>query len=337
MTYSMVSMRLGLVAIIVTLTLGLLAAPLPVEAQQTEKVYRIGVLSMGSGSGRIGGLQAFREGLREHGWVEGKNLSLEVRHAKGKPQRLVGFATELVRLPVDLIVAPGSLHTLAARKATHTIPIVTVYVADPVENGLAASLAHPGGNVTGIVWLFDDLGAKQLELLQEVVPGLSRVAVLWHAANPGQNTPRVRAMERLSQSGDISLYSLGVYRPEDFDGAFAKMISEGAEALLVVGDPFIYHHRKKIVEFAMQHRLPTAFSIRQFAEAGGLLAYAPSIRDSFRRAATYVHKILRGANPADLPMERPTKFELVINLKTAQALGITIPPTVLFQADKVIK
>ncbi len=332
-----VNVRYLIIGFIVTLTFGLLAAPRPADAQQSSRVPRIGMISFGSGRGTGPMFEAFYQGLQDHGHMVGENVIIETRGAHGKRERLVELAAELVRLPVDLILAPGTLHALAARKATSTIPILTVYVADPVGNGLAENLTHPGGNVTGIAWLFDDLGAKQLELLQEVVPGLSRVAVLWHAGDPGQNAPRVRAVERLAQSAGISLYPLGVYSPEDFDGVFTKIISEGTEAILVVGDPFIYRYRSQIADFAMRHRLPTAFSIRPFAEAGGLFSYAPSITDSFRRAATYAHKILQGANPAELPIERPSRFELVINLKTANAIGITNPPTILFQATKVIR
>jgi putative ABC transport system substrate-binding protein len=191
--------------------------------------------------------------------------------------------------------------------------------------------------VTGVAWLFDDLGAKQLELLREIMPGMSRVAVLWHAGDPGQNVPRVRAIERLAASVGIQAQSLGVDKPEAFEDAFAAMLAQRAEALLVVGDPFIYLHRNRIADFAIRHRLPTAFSIRQFAEAGGLLSYAPSLTAMNARAATYVAKILAGVKPADLPVERPIKFELVINLKTAKQIGITIPPTILYQATEVIR
>lgn len=335
-------MRSRTIGLIVIFALGLFAGTLPADAQKPGKVYRIGILSMGSGGvrrgpGRASFISDFQEGLREHGWEEGKNVVIHLRRADFKAERLVGLATELARLPVDLILAPGTQAALAAKQATKTIPIVTIYAADPVESGLVASLTEPGGNVTGVAWLFRDMGAKQLELLREVVPELSRVSVLWNASNPGQNEPRVRAMQALALSIGVQLQVLGVYSAEDFDRVFSAIISERAEALLVVGDPFIYRHRTQIADFALRHGLPSAFSIRPFAEAGGLIAYAPSIKDSSRRAATYVDKILKGASPADLPMERPTAFDLVINLKTAKALGLTIPATLLVLADKVIR
>lgn len=330
-------MRSRIIGLIVTLAIGLFATPLLADPQQVNKIPRIGSVSFVPASERPNFTDALLQGLGEQGYIEGETFLIERRSADGKPERLVELMTELAKLPVDLILAPGTMHALAARKATRTIPIVTMFVADPIENELATSLAHPGGNVTGLAWLFSDLGAKQLELLREIVPELSRVAILWNADNPGQNVARVHAMEKLAQSAGIQLLTLGVHGPGDFDGAFAKMLSERAEALLVVGDPFMYRYRIRIADFALQYRLPSAFSIRPFAEAGGLLSYAPDIKDSYRRAAVYVAKILKGVKPADLPMERPTKFDLIINLKTAKALGITIPPTVLYQATEVIR
>ena len=232
-------MRVTTIGLLLTVVLGLISTPLPANSQKPEKVYRIGILGMGGGErrgrGRTRFISHFREGLRDHGWVEGKNVVIELRQAQGKAERLIGLASELVRLPVDIILAPGTQHALAAKQATKTIPIVTIYAADPVANGLVTSLTHPKGNVTGVAWLFRDMGAKQLEFLREVVPGLLRVAVLWNASNPGQNRPRVRAMETLAQSAEIQLQMLGVHSSEDFDRAFSAIISERAEALLVVG------------------------------------------------------------------------------------------------------
>ena len=337
MKYSIALIRFVFAVVILIFALAVLSVPVSAQAQKTGKIPRIGSVSFSPRSDSPGFRDALLQGLQEHGYIMGETLLIERRSADGKRERIGQLMAELVNLPVDLILAPGMMHALAARKATRTIPIVTMFVADPVENGLATSLAHPGGNVTGMAWLFRDLGAKQLELLQKIVPELSRVAVLWNAGNPSQNVARVRAMERLAQSASIHLISLEVESSEEFDGAFTKMLSESVEALLVVGDPFMYRHRTRIADFAIEHRLPSAFSIRPFAEAGGLLSYAPDIKDSYRRAATYVDKILKGAKPADLPMQRPTKFELIINLKTAKAIGVTIPPIVLIQATDTIQ
>ncbi len=292
MIYSVFYIRLANTVTLVTFVLSLLTLSLPADAQRAEEIHRLGILSMGSGGmrggrGRAGFLSAFREGLRDHGWIVDQNITIELREAEGKAERLVDLATELVDLPVDVILAPGTQHALAARQITETIPIVTIYATDPVANGLAASLTHPGGNVTGVTWLFRDLGAKQLELLREVVPELSRIAVLWNGDNPRQSLPRVRAMEILAQAENLPLQRFGVKGPEDFNRVFSAIARDQADALLVVGDAFMYRHRAQLADFALKHGLPTAFTIRAFAEAGGLIAYAPSVKDSSRRAATY--------------------------------------------------
>lgn len=317
---------------------GAFAAPLAAAAPPTGDAPRVGTLSLSPPTPDVKRVwESFFQGLRDHGYVLGENIIIEQRWAEGKSERLVELTSELVRLPADILVTAGTPATLAARKVTGTIPIVMMFVADPVELGIVASLARPGGNVTGTAWLFDDLGAKQLELLREVVPGLSRAAVLWHATNPGQSLPRVQAMERAARTVGITLEKLGIHGPRDFDGVFGAMINRRVEAFLVAGDPFMYLHRARIARLALQHRLPAAFSLRQFTEVGGLLSYAPSLTDSLRHAAIYVDKIVRGAKPADLPVERPTKFDLVINLKTAEALGLTIRPSLRLRADRVIE
>lgn len=327
--------RIGLAVLIV---LNLTLAPLAGKAQQAGNVPKVGTLSLSPPTPDVKRLwESFYQGLRDHGYVPGRNIIIEQRWAEGKSERLDELASELVQLPADILVTAGTPATLAAKRSTPTIPIVMMFVADPVDLGLVAGLARPRSNVTGTAWLFDDLGAKQLELLREVLPGLSRAAVLWHATNPGQTRPRVQAMERAAQAVGITLEHLGIHGLQDFDGVFATIINQRVEAFLVAGDPFMYLHRARIAGFAMRQRLPAAFSLRQFAEVGGLLSYAPSLNDDLRHAAGYVDKILHGAKPADLPVERPTKFELVINLKTAKALGLTIPQTLLLRADQVIE
>lgn len=249
--------------IIVILALGPIAGYLPADAQEPGKVSSIGLLGFSSPTPDVIKLyEPFFQALQKQGYVVGENVVAEWRWAQGKQERLAELAAELVRLPVDIIVAPGTQQALAAQRAARTIPIVMVHVADPIRSGLVASLARPGGNVTGIAWLFDDLGAKQLELLQEIVPGMSRVAVLWHGGDPGQNMPRVRAVEVLAASVGIQVQSFGVDKPEGFADAFSAMLAQRAEVLLVVGDPFIYLHRARIADFAVRHRLPTAFSIQ---------------------------------------------------------------------------
>ncbi len=315
----------------VILTLGLTLAPLVAEAQQAGKVSRIGVLvasSAASVSPRIG---VFRKGLREHGYVEGKNIAFEYRYAEGKLARLPELAAELVGLKVDVIVTASASAVQAAQKATSTIPIVFFAVADPVATGLVESLARPGKNITGLSIQGPELDGKRLELLKEAVPKTGRVAVLFGPAYPRRET------EIAAQALGIQIISLPVRELGDFEPAFETARKENAHALLTSPHPLINTVRERIVEFAAKNRLPAMYGGPEFVEAGGLMSYAPSYTDLFRRAATYVDKILKGAKPADLPVEQPTKFELVINLKTAKTLGLTIPQTLLLRADQVIE
>jgi putative ABC transport system substrate-binding protein len=311
----------------------LLAVPVIAGAQQAKKVPRIGVLSPGA-PGPSTLLDAFRQGLRELGYVEGQNITLEYRFAESNPEPLSGPAGELVRLKVDVILTINTAASQAAKKATKTIPIVFTYVADPA--GLVTSLARPGGNITGLTTLAAELSGKRLELIKEVLPGISRVAYLWNSANPTA-TRIFRETEGASSQFGIQLQPLKVQGPDEFQNAFRAATSKGAGVLFVWEDAVLLPHRTRILDLAAKHKLPAASQYKEFAEAGGLLSYGTSLPDHFRRAAVYVDKILKGAKPADLPVEQPTKFEFVVNLKTAKQIGLTIPPNVLARADKVIK
>ena len=333
-------LRIGSPAIIAGgVVIFLLAAPVPSSGQQPAKVYRIGCLG-GSAPAtpefeRLWG--PFREGLRERGYIEGQNFLIEYRWTGGQVERSLSLAAELVSLKVDLIVAAGNPRALAAKQATSAIPIVMVYVLDPVKAGLVASLARPGGNVTGVTM---DAGleivGKHLQLLKEAVPTVSRVAVL---SNPVHlvSAAILRETQAAAKALGVTPQFYEVRDPTELDGTFAAMTKARADALLVLPHPFIYVHARRIAALAAQSRLPAMYAFRETVEAGGLMAYAVNVPDMFRRAATYVDKILKGAKPADLPVERPTKFELVINLKTAKALGLTIPQSVLIRADEVIQ
>jgi putative tryptophan/tyrosine transport system substrate-binding protein len=307
-----------------------LVAPNAAGAQQADKVARIGVLAVSAAafSPRI---EAFRRGLREHGYVEGKNIVFEYRYAEGKLDRLPDLAVELVALKVDVIVTASPPSVRAAKRATSTIPIVFAAVGDPVATGLVKSLARPGGNVTGLSILGPELDGKRLELLKEAVTKTSRVAVLF-----GPESPR-KELEIAAQALGIQLVLLPVRELGDFEPAFETARKESVHALLTSPSPLLNTVRERIVELAAKNRLPAMYGSSEFVEAGGLMSYAPSYVDLFRRAAIYVDKILRGAKPADLPVEQATKFELVINLKTAKALGLTIPPSLLTRADQVIE
>jgi ABC-type uncharacterized transport system substrate-binding protein len=317
---------------------GFLAARLAAEAQQPGNSYRIGYLgtSPPSTPDSLRNVEAFRQGLGELGWVEGKNIVIEWRYSAGRGERFPDLAAELVRLKVDLIVAVAAPATHASKQATTTIPIVGIALSDPVGQGLVASLARPGGNVTGLATLFPELAAKRLKLLKETLPGVSRVAVLWNAANPG-NVLQIGETKVAAQTLGLRLQSVEVRGPKDFQGAFAAMTRGRPEALVSLADPLIFTYQTQIVDFAAKSRLPAMHPFRESVEAGGLMAYSVNIPDMFRRAATYVDRILKGAKPADLPVEQPTKFELVINLKTAKALGLTIPQSFLQRADEVIQ
>jgi putative ABC transport system substrate-binding protein len=323
-------------ALLITFVLGLLVAPLAAEAQPPTRVHRIGVLAGGTTSGRDPYVEAFLEGMRALGYVEGQNLVMEYRGAGGQYERLPDLAAELVRLKVDVLLVVITPAALAAKHATTTVPIVMAGVGDPVGSGLVASLAQPSGNVTGLAALSPELAGKQLEFLKDVLPTVSRVAVLWNPANP-VHALQVRAADVVAQALGVQLHLLEARGPDTFDSAFAAMTSAHAGALLVLGDPVFAQHRSRLAELAAMSRLPAIYRIREHVEAGGLMSYGPSLPDTWRRAVTYVDKILKGAKPADLPVEQPTKFELVINLKIAKALGLTMPPSLLLLADEVIQ
>jgi len=316
-----------------------LAAPPGVQAQPPGKVYRIGYLSTGSATSTYSRpLEAFRQGLHELGWIEGQNIVIEFRYAEGRVDRLPGLAQELVRLKVDVIAASPTPSALAARNATRTIPIVGMSLTEPVALGLVSSLARPGGNVTGITYSVDTaIFGKQLELLKEVVPKVLRVAALTNPTGTPAYPATLSSVKAAARSLGLQLQFHEARAPLEFDGAFAAMAKERPSALLVFGDPMFFLHRARLADLALKNRLPSMSTQWQWVEAGGLIAYGPSFPDLWHRAATYVDKILKGSKPADLPVEQPTKFELVINLKTAKALHLTIPRSVLLRADQVIQ
>ena len=314
----------------------LLAAPLAAEAQQAG-TRRIGLLETSSPSpARVLLWETLRQRLRELGYLEGQNIAFEFRFGEGKPDRLTGLAAELAGLKVDVIVTSGTPASLAAKQATRTIPIVMAQLADPVGAGLVASLGRPGGNVTGLTTQDADLGGKRLELLLQVVPRVSHLALLIDETSPG-TVLIAKGTQAAAASLGLRLQSLGVRDPGELDRAFAAMKEARARALIVESSSMLFTWRERLADLALKNRLPTMFAQRAYAQAGGLMAYAADFSDLFRRAATYVDKILKGAKPADLPVEQPTKFDLVINLKTAKALGLTIPPSLLQRADQVIE
>jgi len=326
------------VGCIATLILGLLVAPLAAETPLPTKVYRIGWLRPDSPPlSPYPPQEAFRQRLRDLGYVEGQNLVMESRYAEGSEERLPALAAELVQLQVDVIVAPGTEAILAAQHATRTIPIVMTGANDPVGQGLVASLAHPGGNTTGLSNLGVELPGKRLELLKEAVPQSTRIAVLGNPADPAY-APAMHTATVAAQALGLHLHVVELHRAEELDTAFAAMPRAGVDALLVLGEPQLTDRlRGRIVDLAVQSRLPAMYDWRMYVDAGGLMSYGASLLDKYQRAAEYVDKILKGAKPADLPVEQPTKFELVINLKTAKALGITMPPSLLLLADEVIQ
>ncbi len=317
----------------------LLAAPLAAEAQQAAKVARIGYL-VTSLAARPHQQESFRQGLRDLGYVEGRNVVIEYRDAEGKFERLPALAAELVALKVDVIVTTGGTPAaLAAKQATKTIPIVFAVAADPVGTGLVTSLARPGGNVTGLSNLSQELVGKRLEQLKQAVPGVSRVAVLWQPGVLGERTEQdlLKGAEVAARALGVRLQVVEARGPADFDRAFSDMTSARVGALTMLTSVMFFNERRRLVDLAAKTRLPAVYPAREFVDAGGLMAYGANIPDMFRRAATYVDKILKGAKPGDLPVEQPTKFELVINLKTAKTLGLTIPPSLLQRADEVIQ
>jgi len=321
----------------VTLILSLLMVPPAADAQQPAKVPRVGWLSDGIRAGARSHLhEAFLHGLRDLGYVEGENLIMERRDAEGQLERLPELAAQLVGRKVDVIVTWSVPGTRAAQRATSTIPIVMAEAGDPVRTGRVASLARPGGNVTGLSTMSSDIAGKQLQLLKEAAPQISRVAVLYNPTFPAS----VLGMREAQAAGlalGLAILPMEVHTSDELEDQFAVMTSVHVDALLTLGDPFASTHQRRILDFAAKSQWPASYRWREFVEAGGLMSYGPSLRDFFRRAATYVDKILKGEKPANLPVEQPMKFELVINLKTAKALGLTIPPTLLFQADEVIR
>jgi putative tryptophan/tyrosine transport system substrate-binding protein len=316
-----------------TLGAAVAGAPLPALAQQSGKVFRIGILSPAEQtSTKI--FDAFREGLRDLGYIDRQNIIIEYRLAAGDLSRLPAMAADLVRLPVDVIVTDGQKSAVVAHEATRTIPIVMGIVGDPLAAGVIGSFAHPGGNITGFTLLSLELSAKRLEVLKEALPAISRMAALWNPASPVSH--RQAAGEAAGSLG-VELRTIEVAAPDEIPGGFAAAVAGGAEGLVVLPDAMFWNHRGQIVALAALHRIPAIYDAREYADDGGLISYGPNGPDNFRRAAGYVDKILKGAKPGDLPIQQPTRFELVVNLKTARALALTIPPSILARADEVIE
>jgi len=312
----------------------ILASVYPAHAQKQATTPRIGVLQLGAPPNA--NLDAFIHGLRELGYIEGKNILIEYRFAEGKAERLPELAIELVRLKVDAIFTGGTPAIFALKQATKTIPIVFFSTSDPIGTGVVASLAHPGGNITGITAQASDLWPKRLELLKEIFPKLSRVAMVWNKGNAGMAL-EAKATQEVAGPLGVALQDRGVKDPNELDTVFALMIKDRPDGFLALMDPVLTSHQKRILDFLVQNRLPAIFESRGWVEAGGLISYGANYPDAHRRAATLVDKILKGTKPADIPVEQPTKFEMVINLKTAKQIGLTIPPNVLARADKVIR
>ena len=310
----------------------ILLAPLAAGAQQAGKVYRIGFLRAGRPPSTF--VEGFQQGLRERGYVDGQNVVIEYRFTEGSLDQLPQLAEELVRRNVNVILASAAPPAVAAQQVTSSVPIVFVGVIGPVELGLVQSLARPGGNITGLAISAADLAGKRLEFLREIVPTLRRVAVLWHPANPG-NHVQMQVAEDAAQVLGVQLQRLPIQSPEDFEPSFKA--AQGADGLLQLDDSLFVAHRTRLAELAARGRLPAIYGFREFVDAEGLMSYGAHLPDLYRRAATYVDKILKGAKPADIPVEQPMKYELVINMKTAKALGLTIPPVLLFRADEVIE
>jgi putative ABC transport system substrate-binding protein len=329
----MLLIRIGMRALV---ALGVLAAwgPPEAEPQQPAKIPRVGILNTGAPATNKASLDAFRLGLRELGRLEGQNIVLEFRYAEGKPERFPDLVAELVRLKPDVLVGGGTPATRALRDATTTIPIVMAASADAIGSGFVRSLARPGGNITGLSFLDTELSAKRLELLKEALSRVSRVAALMDSASPRMSLDATLAASRPL---GIHIQVLEVQGPNELDTAMTTAKKNRTEAMSVLASPTLFVHRKAVVTLAAKHRLPTIYQFREFVEEGGLMSYGANIADMYRRAATYVDKILKGAKPADLPVEQPTRFELVVNLKTAKALGLTIPQAILIRADQVIQ
>jgi putative ABC transport system substrate-binding protein len=328
-----ITLRLGITVLVFIL----LNAPLASPAQQPDRAWRIGLLSSGSASAAIARIEAFKHGLRELGYVEGQNLTIDYRWAEGREDRLPALATDLVRLKVDVIVTQGTLATLVARRTTTTTPIVFAVAGDPVGAGLVSSLARPGGTVTGLALMQSEMTAKQLELLRAVVPGLVRIAALWNPSN-ASSAPELRGTEAAARALGMQLQSVEARDTHELDLAFIVMTRQRAGAFIVLSDSMLFGQRTKIADLAAKNRLPAVAWTGEFVQDPGLLmTYGPKIEEMYRRAATYVDRILRGSKPADLPVEQPTKFEFLINAKTGKTLGLTIPLPILLQADRVIE
>ena len=322
---------------LLTSVAGAFAAALAAEAQQPGKVYRVGILTnKPSDPAEVRLWLAFRSGLRERGWIEGQNILIEFRAADGNTARLPELAADLVRLKVDLIVARASVFVQAAKQATSSIPIVFLNHADPVGTGHVTSLAKPGKNITGLAMMMTDLAPKGLELLISAVPAAKRIAVLWNQDTPS-HPPALKALEEAGRTLRVQLQAIGARTEAELEGAFATMARARAQGILVLGTAFFLAERRRVAELAIKHHLPTMSMQKDNVDAGGLMSYSANWEDLYRRGAVYVDKILKGAHPADLPVEQATQFELVINLKTAKALGLTIPPSLLARADQVIE
>ncbi len=322
--------------LLILVAMMLLAVGVTAQAQQPARIHRIGILSPVSGSVFPARVEAFRQRLRQLGYVEGKNILIEYRYAEGKRERLPDLAAELVRLKVDIIVTIGPSATLAAKKASGTIPIVIASAADPVGTGLVSSLAQPGGNITGLSLMAPDLDGKRLELLKEAFPKVVRVAFLWQPGGTRGNLT-LTEMEAAAKALGLKLLSLQVRGLDDFEGAFARAKKERAQALITTTGGLINTQRRQVLDFAAKNRLPAIYHYSEFVEAGGLMSYGPDNTDLWRRAADFVDKILKGAKPADLPVQQATKFEFVVNLNAAKQIGLTIPQKMLARADKVIR
>jgi putative ABC transport system substrate-binding protein len=315
----------------------ILVPPSFIQAQQPARILRIGILMPASAAFFSARLEAFRQRLRELGYVEGKNIVIEYRYAEGKPERLPDLAAELVQLKVDVIVTAANSGTLAAKKASATIPIVFGAAADPVGNGLVSSLARPGGNITGLSLMAPDLDGKRLELLKEAFPKVARVAFLWGGSGGTRGNLPLTDMEAAAKALGLKLLSLPVRSLDDFDSAFARAKKERAQALITTSSGLINTQQRQVLDFAVKNRLPAMYPYIEFVDAGGLMSYAPNSTDLFRRAADFVDKILKGTKPADMPVEQPMKFEFVINLKAAKQISVTVEPNVLVRADRVIR
>jgi putative tryptophan/tyrosine transport system substrate-binding protein len=332
MTMNMKCVPAGIIAI---LAFALISLPRVTGEQRLAKVPRIGILSLASATS-TSTFEAFQRGLREFGYIEGENVAIEYCLAAGKVERLAELAAALVRLPVDIIVTEGNAATQMVKDATSKIPIVMGVVGDPIQGGIVTSLARPGGNITGMTLLAPELSAKRVELLKEALPHVARVGVLWNPSNLNA-ADALRQAVVAGQVLGMQLRPLAVADSEGLRAAFLTMTEEGMEALLTIGDAMFWNHRAQITALALENHLPGVFPERDYADEGGLIAYGPNPAESFRRAAVYVDKILKGANPGDLPITQPATFELVMNLKTAQALTVTLPPSLLFRADELIR